>query len=149
MTARVFVDTNVLVYSRDSSEPKKQARAQAWRDALWKARAGRLSAQVLHEFYVVVTRKLNPGMPKPRARAEVEDLAHWGVVELNSRLTSAAFDAEARHRLSFWDSLIVAAAEHAGCEYLLSEDFTAGREYGDLTVINPFEVEPAAVLGDG
>ena len=63
MSARVFTDANVLVYSRDSGEPAKQPRAEAWRRALWQSRAGRISVQVLQEYYVTVTRKLSPGMP--------------------------------------------------------------------------------------
>ena len=74
MSDRVFVDTNVLVYSRDSSEPTKQPVAEAWRRALWQSRAGRLSVQVLNEYYVTVTRKLTPGMPRDQAREEIEDL---------------------------------------------------------------------------
>jgi predicted nucleic acid-binding protein len=60
MSAKVFVDTNVLVYCRDASEPKKQAQNSAWMAALWKQRTGRLSFQVLQEYYVTVTSKLSP-----------------------------------------------------------------------------------------
>lgn len=63
MTASCFVDTNVLLYFHDASEPVKQAAAAPWLTALWQARAGRVSYPVLSEFYVTVTRKLQPGMP--------------------------------------------------------------------------------------
>jgi predicted nucleic acid-binding protein len=63
MSAKVFVDTNILVYCRDASEPQKQAQTAAWMAALWKQRTGRLSFQVLQEFYVTVTAKLTPGFP--------------------------------------------------------------------------------------
>lgn len=64
---QVFVDTNILVYSRDASEPAKQARALAWLEELWRSRRERLSWQVLQEFYVTVTLELDPGMD-PGAR---------------------------------------------------------------------------------
>ncbi len=77
MSVRVFVDTNVLVYARDSSEPEKQPRAAQWLEKLWRARAGRLSLQVLQEYYVTVTQKLDPGLDLARARSDVRALAAW------------------------------------------------------------------------
>ena len=73
----VFVDTNVLVYARDASERDKQRRASAWMAHLWRTGSGRLSVQVLQEYYVTVTRKLQPGLPKKDARADVQDLLAW------------------------------------------------------------------------
>jgi predicted nucleic acid-binding protein len=77
MTAKVFVDTNVLVYWRDASEPDKQARALAWMETLWERRTGRLSFQVLQEFYVTVTAKLDPGLTPELARLDVGHLMSW------------------------------------------------------------------------
>ena len=74
MTDKVFVDTNVLVYSRDASEPRKQKQAMAWMAELWESQAGRLSFQVLQEFYVTVTEKLQPGMEPQSARDDVRSL---------------------------------------------------------------------------
>lgn len=145
MSARVFVDTNVLVYSRDKGAGAKQERAEEWRTALWHSGLGCLSVQVLHEYYVTVTRKLTPGMPRDRAQREVEDLAHWSPVNLTPRLLATAFEEEARHQLSFWDALILAAAREAECELLLSEDFQAGRDYAGVRVVSPFAVRPAEV----
>ena len=71
MTGEVFVDTNVLVYARDASEPIKQRRAALWVEHLWATRSGRTGVQVLNEYYVTVTRKLQPGMPRLQARADV------------------------------------------------------------------------------
>jgi len=144
----VFVDTNVLVYSRDSTEPVKQARANAWRKALWRSRAGRLSVQVLEEYYVTVTRKLSPGMPRKEARAEVEDLSLWQPVDLSTDLVQRAFGIEDRFRLSFWDAMIVAAASCADCEWLLTEDLQAKANYGGVRVVNPFETSPEELLAD-
>lgn len=147
MTGLCFVDTNLLVYSRDRSEREKQPRADAWREALWRTGRGRLSVQVLNEYYQVVTRKLSPGIPRPQARAEVRDLSHWQPVPLNQAVIEAAWDGEDRWALPFWDALIVAAALHAGCELLLSEDFSAGQDFDGLRVINPFQSAPEEVLG--
>lgn len=146
MTATVFVDTNILIYSRDASEPEKQPRAEAWRRALWERRAGRLSTQVLNEFYQVVTRKLTPGMPVARARAEVSALFHWEPVSLTPEVTRAAWHFEDRFQLSYWDALIVAAAHVADCEHLLSEDFQDGQDFDGLRVVNPFRVAPEELL---
>lgn len=147
MSDKVFVDTNVLVYSRDSSEPLKQPRAEAWRKALWKSRAARLSVQVLNEYYVTVTRKLSPGMPRERARAEIEDLALWKPVDLSFGLVASAWEVEGRFGLSFWDALIVSAAQAAECSFLLSEDLQSGADYDGVRVVNPFEVAPEDLLG--
>lgn len=74
----------MLVYSRDASESEKQPPAQSWREALWRAKAGRLSVQVLNGFYVTVTCKLSPGMTKEQARQEIEDLLLWQPVEITN-----------------------------------------------------------------
>jgi predicted nucleic acid-binding protein len=68
MTDRYFVDTNVLVYARDSSEPQKHALAVEWMHTLWSQGAGRLSFQVLQEYCQVVTRRLSPGRDLPPRR---------------------------------------------------------------------------------
>lgn len=77
MTALYFVDTNVLVYSRDQSETDKSPIAKAWLDYLWRSRQGRLSMQVLQEYYHTVTRRLTPGLTPEAARADIRDLFVW------------------------------------------------------------------------
>jgi predicted nucleic acid-binding protein len=146
MTVAVFVDTNVLVYGRDASERVKQPLAWAWREQLWRRQAGRLSTQVLQEFYVTVTRKLRPGLPRELARREVADLSLWRPVEASPELLEAAFEVEDRHRLSFWDALVVAAAQAARCDFLLSEDLKPDSVLGGVRVINPFATSPEEVL---
>jgi len=142
MTAKVFVDTNVLVYCRDASDPEKQRRALGWMEALWEGRTGRLSFQVLQEFYVTVTVKLDPGLSPELARLSVRLLQAWKPVAVDSRLLEEAWRIQDRFRLRWWDSLIVAAAQMSDCRYLLSEDFQEGMEMGDLKVINPFLNNP-------
>ena len=137
-----FVDTNVFVYARDASEPDRQPRARAWIDHLWANAQGRLSLQVLDEYYVTVTRKLNPGLTPALARADVRDLMAWRPVPVDHAIVEAAWDIEDRHALSWWDALIVASAEHLGCDQLLSEDLQNAQRFGAVTVVNPFVHDP-------
>jgi predicted nucleic acid-binding protein len=141
----LFVDTNVLVYARDLSEGSKQERALAWLDHLWETRAGRLSYQVLQEYYVTVTRKLQPGLPPSDARADVRDLLTWRPVPVQADLLEAAWRVEARGAVSFWDALVLAAARTAGCTHLLTEDLADGRRLGGVTVASPFAHEPGTL----
>jgi predicted nucleic acid-binding protein len=134
----VFVDTNVLVYARDASDIGKQAIAAAWMEHLWTSAGGRLSVQVLQEYYVTVTRKLDPGLSAEEAREDVRDLAAWRPLGIDQPIVEAAWRMEDRYGLSFWDSLIVAAAQAAGCEALLTEDLQHGLDIDGLRVADPF-----------
>ena len=134
----VFVDTNVLVYARDASDIGKQAVAAAWMEHLWTSAGGRLSVQVLQEYYVTVTRKLDPGLSAGEAREDVRDLAAWRPLRIDQPIVEAAWWMEDRYGFSFWDSLIVAAAQAAGCEALLTEDLQHGLDIDGLRVADPF-----------
>jgi predicted nucleic acid-binding protein len=133
-----FVDTNVLAYAHDRSETAKQPVAAALLESLWESRAGALSTQVLQEFYVVVTRKFRPPLPRRRARELVAAYGEWHLIEVDVPMILAASDLEERHRLSFWDGLIVAAARRAGATLLVSEDLQAGRRIAGMRIDNPF-----------
>jgi predicted nucleic acid-binding protein len=146
MTATVFVDSNVLVYHRDASEEEKQPRAEAWVRALWKGRSGRISYQVLHEYYLSVTTKLKPGLSAEEAQEDVHNLMAWKPLAMDRPILEGAFTVEKRFRFSFWDALIVAAAQRAECGYLLSEDLQAGQDLDGVLVVNPFERAPESVL---
>jgi len=137
-----FVDSNVLLYRRDSSFRIKQKRADEWLHALWERGIGRLSVQVLNEFYVAVTQKLKPGMAQREAREEVRDFITWKPVPLSSELIERAFEIQSRYKLSYWDSLIIAAAQVAKCRFLLTEDLQDGQEISGIKVRNPFEHTP-------
>ena len=138
MTAPVFVDTNVLLYARDAGEPGKQPRAAAWLDLLWRRQLGRTSIQVLSEYYVNVTRKLYPGLPQDDAWDDVLALFTWHPQPVDDALMMRGRDIERRYRLSWWDSLVVGAAQLQGCAVLLTEDLQDGGSYGSVTVRNPF-----------
>jgi predicted nucleic acid-binding protein len=134
-----FVDTNVLAYAHDRSEPRKQAVAQAQLEVLWRDRTGALSTQVLQELYVVATRKLQRSMHRATARRIVALYAEWPVVQIDVPLILAASELEERHALSFWDALIVEAARRSGATRLLTEDLQPGRRIGDVRIENPFD----------
>jgi predicted nucleic acid-binding protein len=147
MTALVFVDTNVLVYARDRTEPEKCGAAGAWIARLWESDAGRVSAQVLREYYVTVTRKLDPGMARAKARLDMRSLLAWSRDLPEASLLKEAWRIEDQHQIAWWDALIVGAAHQLGCRYLLTEDFTPGASFGKLEVVSPFEATPERVLG--
>lgn len=146
MSAPIFVDTNVLVYRFDSREPIKQRAAEAWIEGLWHTRRGRLSFQVLQEFYVTVTHKLSPGMPSEDARRISRALMAWNPVSVDARVLDGAWAIQDRYGLSWWDSLIVAAARVADCSYLLTEDLQHGQQLGSLQVVSPFEMDVSSLL---
>ena len=146
MTAKVFVDTNVLVYSRDASEPQKQVQALAWMAHLWSTKAGKLSYQVLQEFYITVTAKLQPGLAPENARKDVRALLAWRPFVVNDRVLENAWLIQDRYQISWWDAAVVSAAQLADCRYLLTEDLQEYQKFGSLQVTNPFHVDPASVV---
>lgn len=144
MTATIFVDTNVLIYALDPADPKKQQAAQAWRTNLWDRQKGRVSFQVLQEFYAKVTQKWPAAGAE--ARAEVRDLLAWRPVLVDADLLERGWKIQDRYQLSFWDALIVAAAKSIACGYLLTEDLQAGQDLDGVVVVNPFRCDPASLL---
>lgn len=110
-----------------------------WVDCLWSSGAGRLSWQVLNEFYANAMRLgAAPGI----ARRNAEVLAQWPIAPYTLDMLRRAWHWVDSAQVSYWDALILAAAENAGCAYLLSEDFQNGRVYGEVTVVNPFTNSP-------
>ncbi len=147
MTA-VFVDTNVLIYSEDGRVPEKQAQALAWLRVLWQRRAGRLSNQVLNEFYTNVTRKIKPPMQPGDARAEVRRYQRWQPWAIDHPTVETAWSVESRFGFSYWDALIVASAQTLGCRYLLSEDMQHAQVVDSVQILNPFLVGPEILDND-
>jgi len=145
MTELVFVDTNVLVYARDAAAGEKQSRAAAWMVHLWRGRTGRVSFQVLQEYYVTLTRKLKPGLPQEAARNEVRRLLTWRPQVVDDSVLLGGWTIQDRFGLSFWDALIVSAAREAGCRYLLTEDLQHDQDLDGLRIMSPFVATPASV----
>lgn len=144
-TAPVFVDSNVLVYVRDSADEGKQARAAAWMAELWRSRRGRLSSQVLSEFYVNVTQRLRPGLDRDTAQKDVRTLSVWQPVPLTEQVFDEAWHLQDRYGLSFGNALIVGAARVCECAYVLTEDLQDGQDLAGVLVVNPFLHQPAEV----
>jgi predicted nucleic acid-binding protein len=140
MNAPVFADSNVFIYWLDAIDPAKQKRASLWIEELWKSRSGRVSFQVLQECFVALTRR-NPEW-SDRVRAELRNLLAWQPVVIDAAVLERAWRIQDRYRLSFWDSLIVAAAAAAGCRWLLTEDLQRGQTMDGVTVVNPFLSAP-------
>ena len=145
MSDSVFVDTNVLVHARDAAVPEKQERAAGWIEHLWRTRAGRLSYQVLNEYYVTVTAKLRPGMKPAEGRADVRALLAWAPVSGSPEQLEAAWHLQDSFSVSWWDAQIIAAAQQAGCSVLLTEDLQHGQRFGDVQVRSPFLASPDEV----
>jgi len=138
MTAPVFVDTNVLVYAIDLTAGDRHVAARWWMETLWRQRSGQLSVQVLQEFYAVVTRKLKPGLSPVEAQLEIRAFLPWSPIEITPGIMERAWHVEARYQLSWWDALIVASAQSAGCRTLLTEDLQHGQNFDGLVVQSPF-----------
>lgn len=144
MTANVFVDTNVLLYALDQANAKKQVAARAWRAELWSNKRGRVSVQVLQEFYANVLRKWPSA--RDEARAEIQNLVAWHPLPMDSELLVRSWKFQDRYQLSFWDALIVAAAKSSACQYLLTEDLQPGQDFDGVIVVNPFMRDPASIF---
>jgi predicted nucleic acid-binding protein len=138
MSGRDFLDTNVLIYAYDQRDTDKQARAQALLDEAFRDGSAVVSAQVLGEFFVKVTRKIPRPMSDDDALGVIRSIEVLPVVAVDLHLVRSAIEAHRQWGVSYWDGLILAAAARAGCTRVLSEDLNAGQTYGSVVVVNPF-----------
>lgn len=138
MTDKVFVDTNVLIYAHDADAGRKRAIAAALLKDLWREGTGLLSAQVLQEFYVNVTRKIPRPLAPTVARDIVRTYAVWEVAPVTAVEVIRASEVEERESLSFWDALIVVSASRAGATKVVTEDLNPGQRIEGVLVENPF-----------
>jgi predicted nucleic acid-binding protein len=137
MTASDFLDSNVLIYAYDPKDPRKQGIA---RELVEKALLGDgvVSVQVLAEFAATLLHKLRPVVP-PGAVTEILDAMHSiSVVQPEAGTVRRAVQAYEQYGVQFYDGMIIAAAERAGCKKIWSEDLNAGQEYFGVKVENPF-----------
>jgi len=137
MSDKTFIDTNVLIYAHDIDANAKHKIAKEVLQELWSERTGILSAQVLQEFYVNVTRKIPSPLSKDLARLVVSSYAIW-CLETTPTEILAAFRIEDESRIGFWDALIVSSAAKSGANRILSEDLNAGQRIAGILVVNPF-----------
>jgi len=138
MSDKYFVDTNILVYAHDRSAGVKHDRARALIEQLWQSGNGVLSTQVLQELCLNLRRKANPPLQIEETRRLLQDYLSWEVVVNSPESVLQALEIEDRYRTSFWDALILHAAEISGATVLYSEDFSANQKYGSIRVVNPF-----------
>ncbi|MDW7711695.1 MAG: PIN domain-containing protein [Deferrisomatales bacterium] len=138
MADRFFVDTNVLVYAHDTGQGVRHQPARALVERLWEDRSGVLSTQVIQELYVNLRRKAARPVPADEARRLVEDYLCWPLVVNDGNSILGALQLEQDHGISFWDALILDAANRSGARILYSEDLNHGQTYGATTVVNPF-----------
>jgi predicted nucleic acid-binding protein len=137
VTGRIFLDTNILLYSisRADDEMSKRERAIALLDRADCA----LSVQVLQEFYVQATRASRPdALPHEIASGLVRAWFRFEVQDITAAILTAALEIKAAHGFSYWDSAIVAAARALGCRELYTEDLSHGRVIDGVAIINPF-----------
>lgn len=132
----VFFDTNILLYADDADAGAKTGIARALLRGSMAERTGVVSTQVLQEFYVNARKKLQ--LDGAAARARIEVYLAFDVVTVTPALVLAAVDLNRLDSVSFWDALVIRAAEQAGCDTLFSEDLQAGRRFGPVRVVNPF-----------
>jgi predicted nucleic acid-binding protein len=137
-----FVDTNVLVYAYDCSAGDKHTVSAQLIEQCWKNENGCTSMQVLQEFFITVTQKINKPLDEQTARQIVADLAHWRLHIPDVSDLLQAIDYQQNYQLSFWDAMIVQSAAHLGCAQLLSEDLNHGQRFGEVQVMNPFKGTP-------
>jgi len=137
MSGADFLDTNVIVYAYDERSPQKQ---QIARKLIEGGAAGKMvvSAQVLAEFATTMLHKVSPPANVDAVIRALDALSALRLVMLDAELVRRAAEAHKAYGIHFYDGMIVAAAERAGCERILSEDFNAGQEYFGVTVANPF-----------
>jgi predicted nucleic acid-binding protein len=138
MSGKVFLDTNVLVYAFDAFDAKKHKTAMSIVDKAFRQKNGIISTQVLKEFFVTVTRKISVPLDTDEAKLIVENLSVLEVVDTTVPLIISGIDICKKHSLSFWDSLIVAAAKISKCSILISEDLSHGTKIEGIAVKNPF-----------
>jgi len=137
MSDKSFVDTNILMYAHDTSAGVKHERAKALVEELWRDRTGVVSTQVLQELSVNLRKKARRPLDAKATRDIVADYLAWQVIVNGGDSILEAIDLESRYQISFWDALVVQAAQLSGADVLYSEDLSDGQTYGTVRVINP------------
>jgi len=140
MSDKYFVDTNILMYAHDTAAGEKHKRAKALVEELWRDRTGVVSTQVLQELSVNLRKKVRRPLDAKATRDIVADYLTWQVVVNGGESILEALDLEARFQISFWDALVLQAAQASGAEVLYSEDLSDGQAYGSVRVTNPLRV---------
>lgn len=137
MAQKVFVDTNILIYAYDRSAGVKRERAREIVAQLWDSGNGVISTQVLQELCVNLRRRTSPPLSIEESRMLIRDYSEWEVVVNSAESVLGALDLEVKYKISFWDALVLQAAEEGGAAIVYSEDLSSGQTYGPIRVVNP------------
>jgi predicted nucleic acid-binding protein len=135
---KIFLDTNILIYAYDISAGKKHEMAKTILMDLWNSGKGVLSIQVLQEFFVNITKKVSKPLSINTAKDIIKDLLKWDVVMIDGESLLEAVEIHIHHQYSFWDSMILKAAQKGGAVLLLSEDLMHGQMIDGVKIKNPF-----------
>ena len=138
MSDRIFIDTNVLAYAFDASEPDKQETARKRLESEQRRSELVVSTQVLQELYVCLTRGKHPIASADTAERAVSAAAALTVVQVDTALVLEAIAQSRDSKLSLWDALIICAAAAVGCAVLLTEDLNHGQVVDGVRIENPF-----------
>jgi predicted nucleic acid-binding protein len=138
MSAKAFFDTNVLLYIYSDDVQKKNLATGLFAEHI-ETGGVLISTQVVQEFYAAGSRKLS--IPRRQLRAIATALLDLPLIAITALHIERAFEQEDAHKISFWDALILAAAESGGADLLYTEDLNHGRKYGSVLVRNPFVPE--------
>ncbi|OGQ96394.1 MAG: twitching motility protein PilT [Deltaproteobacteria bacterium RIFOXYD12_FULL_57_12] len=137
MSGETFVDTNILIYAYDADAGDKNVKALSAIHDLWDSMKGMVSTQVLQEFYVNATQKIPQPLPHAVVRGIIENYLAWQVQLIYPATILRASEFQERHRLSYWDAMIVAAAYEGNAKTLFTEDLNHGQIIEGIRVINP------------
>jgi predicted nucleic acid-binding protein len=141
MSAKTFVDTNILVYAHDLDVGKKHEIAKSYVTELWESKFGVISTQVLQEFCVTLTRKIPSPLQKAQVRRILNNYLTWDVAVNDGATILQATEIEEAYNISFWDAMIVSAAYMKNAEFLLTEDLNKGQQVEGVTIVNPFSMK--------
>lgn len=136
-----FIDTNVILYTRDRRFPEKRERAQMWLSALAERRLPKINLQVINEYCHVALRKL-PFLSDQELRSDAEQLRLWGETPLDFETLTLAWRYREATGYAWFDCTLLSAAQRLGCSVFVSEDMQHGRAIDNLTIINPFIALP-------
>jgi len=137
--SKIFIDTNILVYSLDTNDKAKHERARQVLQKIIEKHQPVISTQVINEFFVVATKKLHADPIV--VKNIIHNFRNMEIVNSDSQLIEEAIDISVISQLSFWDSLVIAAAEKSNCESVFSEDLNAGQNYRGVVVLNPLAAD--------
>ena len=141
MNGRFFVDTNTLIYAHDAAQGDKHKRCLSLVEDLWRSESGILSTQVLQEFCFSLRRRVHPPLSHEQTLHRVRDYLSWPIVVNTGESVLIALEIEERYQISFWDALIVQAAQVSGAGVLYSEDLNDGQLFGSVRVVNPLNIQ--------